>query len=125
MFAEVSPCFRIPISPFTGSTLSVVLLVYIFRPLVDMCSHLIRPPGLSRELLLYGTNQLPQLFRFGCTCFMSLTHSLACFIHFPCVTLIIQDRGTRIYYIPPVELSISTSEPELKISPLAELQITS
>ena len=101
---ESLPVLGFLFPPSTGSTLSVVLLVYIFRPLVNMCPHLIWPPPVPRQLLLYEANQLPQLFRFGCTCFMSLTHSLACFIHFSCVTLIIQDRGTRIYYILPSSL---------------------
>ena len=55
------PVLELLLLPYIGSTLSAVLLVYIFNLTVDMCPHLIRSPGMPRLLLLDWTKQLPQI----------------------------------------------------------------
>ena len=46
------PVLELLLLPYIGSTLSAVLLVYIFTPSVHMCPHLIRFRGMPRLLLL-------------------------------------------------------------------------
>ena len=50
------PVLELLLLPYIGSTLSAVLLVYIFNPPVDMCPQLIRSPGMPR-LLFTGLNK--------------------------------------------------------------------
>ena len=46
------PVLELLLLLYLGSTLSAVLLVFIFNPPVDMCPHLIRSLGMPRLLLL-------------------------------------------------------------------------
>ena len=58
---EFLPFLGLLFLPSTGSTLSAVLIVYIFDFPVDMCPRLIRPLGMPRPPFLDWTNPPPQL----------------------------------------------------------------
>ena len=95
MFAGVSPCFGIPISPSTVSALSAVTsLPFSVHLLICVPTWF----GLRECLVCFYC--MEQINCFNCSDsvvrVLSLTHSLVCFIHIRCVIFSIQDRGTII-----------------------------